>query len=123
MSRFVHQGLTYSSDDEFLACTVPFLRFGVHAGDHLCAVLLPSSYEIPCGGLQGVAGQVEYIDACDWYVNPARTLNAYRNYLRPSANAGSGSWPKSRGMVAPRGRPPNGGSTNRGSGPHIVIAN
>lgn len=81
MTRFVHRGLTYSSDRELLAGTVPFLRAGERAGDLLCSVLLPANMEILRGGLEGAAARVEYIDARGWYVNPTRTLNAYRGYL------------------------------------------
>jgi anti-sigma regulatory factor (Ser/Thr protein kinase) len=76
-----HQGLVYGSDEEFLAATVPFCREGLIRGDAVLAVTTGTNIGLLRHALADVGGQVEYVDAQDWYRHPGATLGAYHRYV------------------------------------------
>ncbi|KUN35489.1 hypothetical protein AQJ30_25530 [Streptomyces longwoodensis] len=76
-----HQGLVYGSDEEFLAATVPFCREGLTRGDAVLAVTTGTNIGLLRRALADVSGQVEYVDAQDWYHHPGATLGAYHRYV------------------------------------------
>lgn len=71
---FTHQLLPYDSAETFLAGTVPFVRAGLEAGDTVLAVTGVANHELLRGELGEDGGDVEFIEAHDWYRHPARTL-------------------------------------------------
>ncbi|MFI0979560.1 anti-sigma factor RsbA family regulatory protein [Streptomyces sp. NPDC021093] len=86
---FVHQGMRYGSDAEFLAGTVGFVRDGLAAGDAVLAVAAARNISLLREALEPAqAAAVEFVDAADWYGYPARTLGRYHAYCTARSRGG-----------------------------------
>ncbi|MEU3147180.1 MULTISPECIES: sensor histidine kinase [unclassified Streptomyces] len=83
-----HQGLIHSSSQEFLATTVPFCREGLEQRDAVLAVTTPANIDLLRQALGDASGQVELIDAGEWYRAPERTLGAYHRYVDQRTGTG-----------------------------------
>ncbi|MFD3840425.1 anti-sigma factor RsbA family regulatory protein [Streptomyces sp. NPDC058642] len=79
-TRFVHQALRYGSDTEFLAGTAGFVTEGLDAGDAVLAVVSAHNITLLAETLGDRSGEVEFVDARDWYDYPSRTLGRYHAY-------------------------------------------
>jgi anti-sigma regulatory factor (Ser/Thr protein kinase) len=81
----VHQGLLYASREEFLACTLPFIRQGLVRGD-LIWVMSPIRN---AGWLRAALGadarQLVFGDCNEWYRHPVRALAALNRAVREGA--------------------------------------
>ncbi|MFC7258443.1 anti-sigma factor RsbA family regulatory protein [Streptomyces lutosisoli] len=77
---FVHQALCYGADDEFLEGTLEFARDGLAAGDAVLAVVKSHNIALLEQALGSRSGDVEFVDADDWYGYPSRTLGQYHAY-------------------------------------------
>ena len=77
-SALRHEALVYSSDEEFLARVVPFLRAGMAAGDATIAVLTPEKNALLRDALGAEAVRVPFIDANAHYRRPSHALAEYR---------------------------------------------
>jgi len=84
---FVHQALCYDSDDAFLDGTVEFALDGLTAGDAVLAVVKDHNIALLEEALGSRAGDVEFVDADDWYGYPSRALGQYQAYC---ADQGTG---------------------------------
>jgi anti-sigma regulatory factor (Ser/Thr protein kinase) len=76
----VHQALCYGTDDEFLEGTLTFARDGLGVGDTVLAVVASRNIALLDGALGHRSGEVEFIDADDWYGCPSRTMGQYNAY-------------------------------------------
>jgi len=77
----IHPALIYSSDDEFLAVTVPFLREGLTDGEQALAVTSRRNIAALDDALGDDADRVDFHEAGNWLVTPWRALLAYRRYV------------------------------------------
>jgi two-component system, NarL family, nitrate/nitrite response regulator NarL len=76
-----HEALVYSSADELVAATVPFLRQGLADGDDVLVVLREAGRAVLREALDEDADQIEFADALAWYRSPEHAFQAYRSYL------------------------------------------
>lgn len=83
---FVHQALVYDGVDGFVAGTVPFVRAGLDAGEHVFTVTTRRNADALRASLGGDAMRVDFRDAEEWYDAPSRTLLAYGRYVEAHGN-------------------------------------
>lgn len=83
-----HRALVYSSADEFLAATVPFVREGLRAGDRVLAVSTPENVDALAGALAPHGGLIDRPDSREWYAAPGKTLLAYKRYVDEHGDGG-----------------------------------
>jgi AcrR family transcriptional regulator len=88
--RLVHEASVYSSDEEFLARLVPFVRDGVAAGEPVIVTVTPSNVALLRDALGREAKRVLFVDATRLYRRPAHAIAEYRRHLdaelsRPTA--------------------------------------
>jgi transcriptional regulator with XRE-family HTH domain len=86
-----HRGLLYSSDDEFLAGTVPFLARGVERAERVLVVLPERPSGLLRDGLGGSASAITFEDASQWYRSPIEAVDRYRAYINEQLASGA-SW-------------------------------
>ena len=72
-----HNAIVYESDDEYLACAVPFLRDGLQAGEGAIVAHTKPGIAIMREALGPDAERVAFVDVSWAYTRPARTLAAY----------------------------------------------
>jgi CheY-like chemotaxis protein len=77
-----HEALLYSTAEELIAGTVPFVRCGLAAGEPVLAVLRESAWAALREALDGDARRVQFVDAVEWHRCPQRTVEAYLRYVR-----------------------------------------
>jgi anti-sigma regulatory factor (Ser/Thr protein kinase) len=73
---WVHQALLYSSEEEFLAGAVPFVRNGLECGDPVLIAATKRNTDWLCGALGVDAEPVRFCDSSQWYRHPMRALAA-----------------------------------------------
>lgn len=86
---FEHRVLTYGSDEEFLAGTIPFLAEGLEEGDCLLAVTTEARTLLLREALGDRSAQIEFSDWAEWYESPANSLNRYGEFLKRQIKAGA----------------------------------
>jgi CheY-like chemotaxis protein len=77
-----HEALPYSTTEELIAGTVPFVRCGLAAGEPVLAVLREAAWAPLREALGGDARRVELVDAVEWHRSPQDTIEAYLRYVR-----------------------------------------
>jgi transcriptional regulator with XRE-family HTH domain len=86
---FEHRVLTYGSDEEFIAGTIPFLNEGIEKAECLLAVTTDAKSLL----LRDVLGQrsahVEFADWAEWYRSPMNALSRYRTFVKQQVSAGA----------------------------------
>jgi CheY-like chemotaxis protein len=87
--RCAHEALVYSTMEEFLAGTVPFVREGLDAGHPVLVATKPANLRMLREALDTDAGRVDFVDSADWYRNPPATLEAYDRYVRGQLKRGA----------------------------------
>lgn len=88
--RCVHEALVYSTMEEFLAGTVPFVREGLDAGHPVLVATKRANLRMLREALDADAGRVDFVDSAEWYRSPAPTLEAYDRYIRVRLGEGAG---------------------------------
>jgi anti-sigma regulatory factor (Ser/Thr protein kinase) len=83
----VHHAMVYSSTDDFLAGTVPFVQRGVERGDAVVAVTGHAA-ELT-DALGDDSGEVEVVDQAEWHRVPAWTIASYAKRAQRSALRGA----------------------------------
>lgn len=76
-----HEALVYSSVDELVAASAPFLRNGLAAGEDLLVVLREHSVAALRVALGDDAARVDFRDSVDWYRSPEYSVAGYTRYL------------------------------------------
>ena len=76
-----HEALFYSSPDELVAASVPFLRRGLAGGEHALVVLRDPGRLTLQEALGDDTARVEFRDAVPWYQSPEHSVESYRRYL------------------------------------------
>jgi anti-sigma regulatory factor (Ser/Thr protein kinase) len=87
-SRLTHDALLYSSDDEFVATLVPFIRDGLAHDQAVAAAVTPVNITLLHDALGADAPQVTFIDRNDWYQRPATTVAGWQRLLADAAGRG-----------------------------------
>jgi anti-sigma regulatory factor (Ser/Thr protein kinase) len=77
--RFRHHALVYETQDEYLACSVPFLRDGLEAGEGAIVAHTKPGLAMMREALGPDAERVRFVDVSSAYTRPARTLAAYHD--------------------------------------------
>jgi CheY-like chemotaxis protein len=89
-ARCVHEALVYSTMEEFLAATVPFVREGLDAGDAVFVATKRANLRMLREALDADAGRVDFVDSAHWYRSPPQTLEAYDRHIRLRLEQGAG---------------------------------
>jgi AcrR family transcriptional regulator len=76
-----HEAFIYSSDEEFLATLVPFLRAGLRLAQPTLAVVTEPTMKLLRDALDEDAEQVSFVDATTFYRSPANAIAEYRRRL------------------------------------------
>jgi anti-sigma regulatory factor (Ser/Thr protein kinase) len=97
---FNHEALFYSTDAEFLAGTVPYVRDGVDADDAVLAVVPEPHLGLLRDALGAAAAPVTFVDMRTVGLNPARVISLYLDFVdahgtdhRPVRGVGEAMWP------------------------------
>jgi DNA-binding NarL/FixJ family response regulator len=85
-----HEALVYSTVEEFLAATVPFIREGLEDEEPLLVVTKEANLSALREALDADAGGVDFVDSAAWYRSPRQTLDAYARYVRERLEEGAG---------------------------------
>jgi DNA-binding NarL/FixJ family response regulator len=88
-SKCVHEALVYSTAEEFLAATVPFIREGLEGEEPLLVVTKEANLSALRTALDRDAGRVDFVDSAAWYRSPPQTLEAYDRYVRTRLEEGA----------------------------------
>jgi transcriptional regulator with XRE-family HTH domain len=86
---FEHRVLTYGSDEEFIAATIPFLDEGFERADCLLAITTEPKTLLLRDALDERAAQVEFADWAEWYKSPTNALSRYGDLMRQKVSAGA----------------------------------
>lgn len=99
VSGFRHEALFYSSDDEFLAGTVPFILEGVDAGEAVLALVPEPRLAVLRAALDAAAARVTLSDMKAVGHNPARIIPVWQDFVdrhgsggRPVRGVGEPIW-------------------------------
>jgi CheY-like chemotaxis protein len=87
--KCVHEALIYSTMDEFLAATVPFIREGLESEEPLLVVTKKANLRALREALDSDAGKVDLVDSATWYRSPTRTIEAYDGDVRRRLEEGA----------------------------------
>lgn len=106
--RCVHEALVYSTVEEFLAATVPFIREGLEEEEPLLVVTKEANLSALREVLDSDAGRVDFVASTAWYRGPPQSIEAYDRYVRTRLGEGAGRvriigepiWPTSGRAVA-----------------------
>jgi transcriptional regulator with XRE-family HTH domain len=85
-----HRVLTYSTDEDFLAATVPYIIEGAARSDPVLAVATRSRIGLLRDALGDASDHVEFADAVDWYSSPNAATDRYREFVEQKYKAGAG---------------------------------
>ena len=101
---FCHEALLYSGQDEFLQVTAAFIRDGIAAGEPALVVVSAEKIALLRGDLGRDAELVQFADMSEVGSNPARIIQAWRDFVAERGDAGR----PARGIGEPIGsdRPP-----------------
>jgi transcriptional regulator with XRE-family HTH domain len=88
-SVFEHLMLRYSSDEEFLAATVPFLAQGVERSEAVLAVTTYANIELLRDALNRGAEDVAFVASIDWFSSPNDAMHRYRTFVTERFEAGA----------------------------------
>ena len=96
---FSHEGFFYSTDEEFLAALVPYIREGSGAGEQVMVAVDERKIDL----LRDVFGKesaIEYVDMFALGQNPSRIIGAWQDFVdrnvelgRPFRGIGEPVWP------------------------------
>ena len=84
-----HRVLTYGSDEEFLAGTIPFLAEGIERSHCVLAITTATQTALLRDTLDDRAEHVEFEDWADWYRSPTEALSRYRAFVEQEFGAGA----------------------------------
>jgi transcriptional regulator with XRE-family HTH domain len=84
-----HRVLTYESDDDFLAATMPFLAQGIERSECLLVVTTDANIGLLREALGDLTALVEFAGSLDWYRSPRTALNGYRAFVKQKFEAGA----------------------------------
>jgi anti-sigma regulatory factor (Ser/Thr protein kinase) len=77
-----HHALVYESEDEYLACAVPFVLDGLEAGEGVIVAHTKPGLATMREALGPDAATIAFVDVAAAYTRPARTLAAFHDVFR-----------------------------------------
>jgi anti-sigma regulatory factor (Ser/Thr protein kinase) len=83
-----HEALFYSSADEFMQATVPFIRDAVQAEEPILVVLAARKIDALREALNGDAAGVQFADMSEVGTNPARIIPAWTKFVGERSGSG-----------------------------------
>lgn len=83
-----HQALLYGSENEFLACAVPFVRDGLESGDPIRIATTRRNADWLRAALGADVRYVTFCECSQWYQHPVRALAALDRAVRAAAQDG-----------------------------------
>jgi transcriptional regulator with XRE-family HTH domain len=86
---FEHRALTYQSDEEYLAGTLPFIAEGIEHSHYLMAVTAGPKTTLLRDALGDRCQQVEFTDWAAWYASPREALGRYLALVKEKFEAGA----------------------------------
>ena len=86
---FEHRLLTYASDDEYLAGSMPFITEGLEQSHSLLVVTTPAQITHLRDTLDDGADHIDFADSADWYTSLGAALSRYRAYVQEKYEAGT----------------------------------
>ena len=98
-----HRLLTYGSDDEYLATTIPFFSEGRERSESLLAVTTEEQIELLRDSLPDGGDRVDFEDSGEWYRSPATALEGYRAFVDEKLEEGA-AWIRIVAEIAPGSR-------------------
>lgn len=90
IAGFRHEARFYAGAEGFLAATVPFVREGLAAGDHVLVVVPRHKIAWLHDSLDGDAASVRFADMGQVGENPARIIPAWQRFVDDHAADGRG---------------------------------
>jgi CheY-like chemotaxis protein len=86
----VHEALVYTTVDEFLAATLPFVHEALAADEPILVVSKEANLVPLRAALDADAGRVEFADSSAWYRSPTDAMASYEEYLNRQLGRGAG---------------------------------
>jgi hypothetical protein len=84
-----HRVLIYSSDEEYLASSVPFLVEGITRSDCVLLVTAKRQMGLLRDALGDNAQHVEFSDSSEWYRSPLAASNGYHTFVKERFERGA----------------------------------
>jgi CheY-like chemotaxis protein len=84
-----HEALVYSTPEELVAGTAPFVRNGLAAGESVLAVMRPAAWTTLREALGDEAVSVAFVDADEWHRDGAYTSEAFVRYVEDRLASGA----------------------------------
>ena len=84
-----HRVLIYSSDEEYVAATAPFLVEGAQRSECALVVTTRRQIELLRAALGDDASPIEFRESSDWYRSPRSALDAYRAFVADRFESGA----------------------------------
>jgi CheY-like chemotaxis protein len=84
-----HEALVYSSTDELVAGSVPFMQHGLAHGEHVLVILREDARDVLRDALGDDAARIEFKDALAWYQSPEHAFEGYTRYLADHLERGT----------------------------------
>jgi transcriptional regulator with XRE-family HTH domain len=86
---FEHRVMTYGSDEEFIATTIPFLEEGLEQSHFLAVVMTEAKQRLVRDALGDRSALVEFADWADWYRSPKEALRRYGALVKLQVELGA----------------------------------
>jgi transcriptional regulator with XRE-family HTH domain len=83
-----HLLLTYGSDEEYLAVTIPYIAVGLERSEAVLVVTTPTQIALVREALGERSEHVEFADSTEWYRTLSGALNGYRAFVKQKFEAG-----------------------------------
>jgi CheY-like chemotaxis protein len=83
-----HEALVYSSADELVAATTPFVRHALATDEAVLVVMRDAGQAHLREALDGEAPEIEFADATDWYRSTEHAFEAYHGYIHDHLERG-----------------------------------
>jgi CheY-like chemotaxis protein len=103
----LHEALVYTTVEEFLAATLPFVCEGLDAGEPILVVTKETNVVRLREALNADAGRVAFADSSEWYRSPPEAMASYERYVHAQLGRGAGRvrvvgepvWPRTSGRA------------------------
>ncbi len=86
----VHEALVYSTQEEFLAATLPYVCEGLDADEPILVVTKDTNLVPLREALNADASRVEFADSSAWYRSPPEAMASYERYVHAQLGRGAG---------------------------------
>jgi CheY-like chemotaxis protein len=86
----VHEALIYSTVEEFLAATLPFVCEGLDVGEPILVVTKETNLPPLREALNADARRVEFADSSEWYRSPPAAMASYERHVHAQLGRGAG---------------------------------